>query len=89
MLTQWWVWVVGGMAIAILETIIPGYIFVGFASGAVATGLLMWLGVLGGNLATQLLVFALISLAVWLTLRRVLGIRKGQVKYWNRDINEN
>jgi membrane protein implicated in regulation of membrane protease activity len=89
MLSVWWVWVVGGLALAILETVVPGYIFVGFAIGAVATGGLLWLGVLGGNLAVQMLVFALISLVVWLTLRRVLGIRKGQVKYWDRDINEN
>ncbi len=89
MLSVWWVWVVAGLALAILETVVPGYIFVGFAIGAVATGGLLWLEVLGGNLAVQMLVFALISLVVWLTLRRVLGIRKGQVKYWDRDINEN
>ena len=41
-----------------------------------------------GSLPLMLLIFALASLAAWLLLRRVFGIRAGQVKVWDRDINE-
>jgi inner membrane protein len=84
----WWVWVVGGFLIASLEVVVPGYIFLGFAIGAVLTGVLIGLGILGGSLPVLLTVFAVLSLAAWLALRRVLK-RDGQVKVWTRDINDN
>ncbi|HMO06299.1 MAG TPA: hypothetical protein PKD10_01455 [Paracoccaceae bacterium] len=85
----WWVWVVGGLAIGAMEMVVPGYIFLGFAIGSVLTGGLTWLGVLGGSLALNLAIFALLSLAAWVVLRRAMGKREGQVKIWTRDINDN
>jgi hypothetical protein len=35
-----------------------------------------------------LVVFAVFSLIGWIGLRRTMGVRKGQVKTWDRDINE-
>ncbi len=84
----WWVWMIAGAVLAILEILVSGFILLGFAIGAAMTGLLLWLGVLGGSLATLLLVFAVASLLAWLALRRAAGVRKGQVKVWDRDINE-
>ncbi len=86
---EWWVWMVAGAVLAILEVLIPGFILLGFAIGAALTGLLLWLGVLGGSIAVLLLVFAVASLLAWLALRRVAGVRRGQMKIWDRDINEN
>jgi membrane protein implicated in regulation of membrane protease activity len=83
-----WVWIVGGVALAALEVLVPAYVFLGFAIGAVATGVLVWLGVLGGDLSVGLMAFALASLAAWLALRRALGRRKGQIKIWKRDVND-
>ena len=60
---------VAGLGLAILEVILPGYIFVGFAVAAVATGALIWLGVLGGSLPVTLVVFAVVSVAAWAGLR--------------------
>ncbi len=85
----WWVWVVAGMGLAILEVVIPGYIFAGFAVAAVLTGGLIWLGVLGGNLAMMLAVFAVVSLGAWAGLRALFGKNLGEVKRWDRDINDN
>ena len=34
----WWAWVVLGFALGVLEILAPGYIFLGFAIGAVLTG---------------------------------------------------
>jgi|APFEC2959095136_1045048.scaffolds.fasta_scaffold00103_56 membrane protein implicated in regulation of membrane protease activity len=90
---MWWVWGVAALALAILEVLAPGYLFLGFAIGAAATGILLLAGGpfaawLGASLPLLLLFFALCSLASWIALRRVLGVRKGQVKVWERDIND-
>ncbi len=86
---EWWVWMVAGAVLAILEVLIPGFILLGFAIGAGITGALLWLGVLGGSLALLLLVFGVSSLIAWLALRSLVGVRHGQVKIWDRDINDN
>jgi len=80
--------VAAGFVLGILEVAVPGFIFLGFAIGAVVTGGLIWAGVLGANLPFLLLVFALASLAGWVALRQLFGVRKGQVKIWDRDIND-
>ena len=85
---EWWIWMVAGIGLAILEVMISGFILLGFAIGAFLTGALMWIGILGSSLPTSLLVCALVALVAWIVLRRVLGIRKGQKKVWNKDINE-
>ncbi|MFA7434426.1 MAG: hypothetical protein WCZ72_12040 [Gemmobacter sp.] len=85
----WWVWVAGGVAIGILELFAPGYIFVGFALGAIATGGLIAAGVLGTSLPVTLLAFALLSVLAWVGARGLMGKREGQVKRIDHDINEN
>ena len=85
--TVWWAWVVLGFLLGILEIIAPGYIFLSFAIGAVLTGALAALG-LTTSLPLLLLVFAVASVIAWLVLRKVMGVRDGQVKIWDRDIND-
>ncbi len=84
----WWVWIVAGFALGVLEVLAPGYIFLGFAIGAVVTGVLVGLGVIGGALPALLLVFAVASVGAWLVLRATMGVREGQVKVWDKDIND-
>ncbi len=87
-LGMWWVWVAGGLLIGIVEVFAPGFFFLGFSGGAIATGLLVavWPGL---GLPVLVTVFALCSVAVWLGLRRIVGVRKGQFKRIDHDINEN
>lgn len=85
----WWVWIVAGFLLGMLEIIVPGYIFLGFAIGAVTTGILVGLGVASASPALLVLIFAVCSLVAWLVLRRTMGVREGQVKVWDRDINDN
>lgn len=85
----WWVWMVAGLVLGILEILAPGFIFLGFAIGAVLTGLLLLIGLLGGSVPVLLVVFAVLSLASWFLLRRSVGVQKHQVKIWTKDINEN
>lgn len=93
MWTLWWFWVAAGIGLGILEIFLPGFVFLGFASGAVLTGLVMGAGGpvahwLTGSFPTTMLFFAVLSLLSWLALRRVFGIRRGQFKIIDRDINE-
>ena len=84
----WWVWVVAGFALGVVEVLVPGFIFLGFAIGAVITGVLVGIGLLGTNVPLLILVFALASLAAWFGLRRVFGGRGGDVKLWDKDVND-
>ena len=88
LLDQWWVWMSASLLLATLEVLVPGYVFLGFALGALGVGLLMTVVSLSG-IATMLLIFAVLSLAAYLGLRRVFGLKTGSVKVWDRDINEN
>ena len=51
-------------------------------------GLLMLFGVTLSGLALTLAIFAVMSLVSYLVMRRVFGLRKGQVKIWDTDIND-
>ena len=86
---QWWAWLSAALVLATLEVLVPAYIFLGFAIGAGLMGVLMLFGVSAGGLAATLAVFAVLSLISWLVLRKVFGLRTGQVKIWERDINDN
>jgi len=94
MLATWWVWIAGGLVIGILELLIPGwFLFVGFAIGAVLTGIWLGLGLPGSGWIAAgpgngLTVFALLSLLAWLVLRQTVGLRAGQVKRIEHDVND-
>lgn len=84
----WWAWIVLGFALGVLEVLVPSYIFLGFAIGALSTGLLVGIGLAPESLPALILVFAVASVIAWVVLRKVMGVRKGQVKVWDRDIND-
>ena len=91
--TEWWIWAAGALVLLILEVLVPGYVFLGFVLGAGAVALLFLVGGplaawMAGTLPMTLLGFAVLSLVAWLVLRSVLGVRKGQIKTFDRDINE-
>ncbi len=87
-LGTWWVWILGALVFAILETLAPIFVFLGFTVGAAAVGLLIAAGVtFGGSVAWTLLTFAIVSLVSTLVLRMVLGTTKDEVKTFTDDIN--
>ncbi|CAN0606093.1 unnamed protein product, partial [Ectocarpus sp. 12 AP-2014] len=75
----------------ILEVLAPAQIFLGFALGAAGVGLGLLVGIpgLSTSLPMALVVFGVLSLIAWIGIRRMVGVREGQVKVWDRDINEN
>lgn len=88
LLSVWWAWVVLGAGLAVLEVLVPGFIFLGFAIGAVLMAVLVGLGVSVGP-ALALLLFAILSLISWAGLRAGFGVRDKDVKVWHDDINDN
>ena len=78
----------GALILATLEVLVPGYIFLGFAIGAAAMGLLILFGISASGLALTLVIFAVLSLISYLAMRKYFGLKTGQVKTWETDINE-
>lgn len=85
--TIWWAWLAFGLGLVIVEIMVPGFIFLGFAIGAAVVALLLAFGFVL-TLAWSLVVFAAISAVAWVALRQVFGVRKGQLKTFEHDINE-
>lgn len=85
--TLWWAWGALALVLAIIEVLIPGFIFLGFAIGAAGVALLMLLS-LSVGLPLLLLIFAVLSLVAWLVLRRIFALPQGQVKTFSHDIND-
>ena len=88
LITTWWVWLAGALALGILEMLAPGFIFLGFAIGAAVVGLALLgpLSLLGT--APLFLIFAVVSLIAWLLLRKFFESPKGSVKTFDHDIND-
>ena len=74
---------------AILEVVIPAWVFLGFAIGAAVMGGLILLNIIALGLPGSILAFAVLSLLGYLALRAIFGLKQGQVKIWDRDINDN
>ncbi|KUP92255.1 NfeD family protein [Tritonibacter horizontis] len=85
--TFWWAWLALALVLAMIEILLPGFIFLGFAIGAVGVAVIVWLAS-GLGLPLLLLIFAALSLAAWLGLRRKFRLGDGQVKTFQHDIND-
>ena len=86
-LSLWWVWLCGALALAILETLAPGYIFLGIAAGA--AGMAGVVALFPGLSAPAMLaIFAALSLAAWLIMRRVFRASNDQTRVIHEDINK-
>jgi inner membrane protein len=88
MWSVWWVWIVAGFALGVLEVLAPGFIFLGFAVGALATGVLIGFGIPTDSLPLLLLVFAVLSVLAWLGLRQAFGVPGKNKRAWDKDIND-
>lgn len=87
---QWLVWVGAGIILVIIEVFAPGFVFLGFGVGALVVGAVLAFGdSIISSLSVALLVFAACSLIAWFVMRKLAGERKGQIKIWDTDINDN
>ena len=83
----WWVWLSAALVLAILEVLVPGFIFLGFAIGAAAVALILFLPISIGP-AALLATFAVLSLLAWGVLRRVFRRPDGQARIVRKDVND-
>jgi membrane protein implicated in regulation of membrane protease activity len=86
---EWWVWMSAALLLATLEVLVPGYVFLGFAIGALGVGVALLAFISLGGFPLTMVVFAVLSLLAYLGMRRVFGLKTGSVKIWDRDINDN
>ena len=92
-LSVWWAWITFGLGLLMMEALVPAYIFLGFAIGAIVTGLIIVLNLPGtgwiiNSIPVTLVFFSLVSGASWIALRLSFGPRRGRVKSFDRDIND-
>jgi len=90
MWSQWWVWLVFALLLAIAEIFAPASVLLGFAIGAALTAgaVAVDLAFVSDSLPGSFAFFGAMSIIAWLVLRQVIGVRKGQVKHFEEDIND-
>ncbi|MGD9294981.1 MAG: hypothetical protein PVI41_08890 [Roseobacter sp.] len=83
----WWLWIAVGLVFGLIELFAPGFIFLGFALGALATG--VFVGIAGAPSAPALLaIFGGVSLLCWIGLRFVFRRQSSNARIITRDIND-
>ena len=88
LMTIWWVWLAAALVLGILEVLVPGFVFLGFAIAAAILGLMLLGPVAYLSPAMLILIFAGLSLVAWLLLRHFFALPTGQVKTFDHDIND-
>ncbi|AUH65811.1 hypothetical protein [Paracoccus zhejiangensis] len=84
-----WLWLIAALVLALLELLVPAWAFLGVAIAVALMGLVLLIGLWSGGLPMALVVTAILSGLIWYLLRRLAGVRKDQVRVWDRDINDN
>ena len=87
LLDLWWVWLCIALVLAIAEVMLPGFIFLGIAIGAVGMALLVAI-VPGVSPALMAVLFGILSLIAWLVLKRIFRARDGAARIIHDDINK-
>lgn len=88
-ISLWWIWVSAALALGAIEILAPGFIFLGFAVGALIMGALAGLGLIPAAPPAIFALFAVLSLGAWFGLRRIFQAPTGNVKVFKDDINDN
>ncbi len=84
----WWVWMALALLLGLAEVLLPGFIFLGFAVGAIAmSGVVLIFPGLG--ISALLAVYALLSLMGWVGLRYAFKKQSSGARVVTRDINDN
>lgn len=84
----WWVWMAAALILAIIEIVLPGFLFLGFAIGAALMGLVLIVAPMALGLPVLLVIFAALSLVAWAALRRIFSLKDGQVRRIRDDVNK-
>ena len=85
----WWVWLVMAAILGMAGMLLPGFVLLGFAIGALIMAAVTCLGVFGASFAGTVLVYACASVAAWWGLNKYFPKERGHVRRWDSDINDN
>jgi membrane protein implicated in regulation of membrane protease activity len=83
----WWVWLAAALALALLEVLAPGFIFLGFAAGAVVMAAVVAIAP-ALSVPAALALFAILSLISWVVLRQVFKSQSSGARRVTHDIND-
>lgn len=87
-LALWWVWICIALALGVVELLAPGFIFLGFAIGAVIMAGVVAVFV-GINVPALFALFAILSLIAWIALKVAFRKQSSGARIVTHDINEN
>ena len=87
--TNGWLWIIAALVLALIELMLPGYVFMGVALAAALMGIALLTGIWTGGLPLALVVTAVLSGLIWLVLSRMRGVDRSATRIWHRDINDN
>jgi inner membrane protein len=87
LMTLWWVWLSLALILGVVEVLLPGNIFLGFALGALAMVAVV-LALPMASVALLAAVFAGLSLAAWVLLHFVFRRQSSGARIVRRDINK-
>ena len=82
----WWAWLAAALALGILEILAPGFIFLGFAVGALVMAVVVAI-VPVLSVPVALAVFAGLSLISWILLRIAFKSQSSGARRVTHDIN--
>lgn len=88
LLALWWVWMAAALVMGLIEVLVPGFIFLGFALGAVAMAGLVFVAP-GFSPAALLAIFAGLSLLAWILLRLAFRSQSSGARIVHKDVNDN
>ena len=83
----WWAWLAAALALGILEILAPGFIFLGFAVGALVMAVVVAI-VPVLSVPVALAVFAGLSLISWIVLRIAFKSQSSGARRVTHDIND-
>lgn len=81
-----WLLIIGAAALATIELVLPGWVFVSLSISLAVMGALMLAG-FALSLPLMLIYLGLLTGAVWIILSRLFPSQRGSVKVWDTDIN--
>lgn len=84
----WWVWLAFGIALGVVEVLLPGFIFLGFALGALVMAGIVGLMVPTIAVAPAMALFAGLSLLAWIVLRLAFRRQSSGARRVFHDIND-
>ncbi|MEP2427104.1 hypothetical protein [Roseobacter sp.] len=87
LLNLWWVWVAAALALAVVEVLAPGFIFLGFAIGALAMVVVIFVAP-SASAPALLAIFAGLSLVAWVGLRIAFRKQSSGARIIHDDIND-